>query len=45
MKRENIPGLTGFDTRMFTRKIRSKGAMLARMEFEGQFGRQSFSSQ
>ena len=24
---------------------RSKGAMLARMEFEGQFGRQSFSSQ
>jgi carbamoyl-phosphate synthase (ammonia) len=35
LKRENIPGLTGFDTRMLTRKIRSKGAMLARIEFEG----------
>ena len=37
LKRENIPGLTGFDTRMLTRKIRSKGAMLARIEFEGKY--------
>ena len=45
LKRENIPGLTGFDTRMLTRKIRSKGAMLARMELEGQSVRHSAVSQ
>ena len=33
--RQGIPGLTGIDTRMLTKKLREKGSMLGRIEFEG----------
>lgn len=34
LKREGIPAIAGIDTRMLTKKIRSRGAMPARIEFE-----------
>ena len=36
LKNEGIPGIHGIDTRMLTKKIRSKGAMLGKIEFEGE---------
>ena len=36
LKSEGIPGIHGIDTRMLTKKIRSKGAMLGKIEFEGE---------
>mmetsp|Transcript_69997 Transcript_69997/g.158248 ORF Transcript_69997/g.158248 Transcript_69997/m.158248 type:complete len:1336 (-) Transcript_69997:184-4191(-) len=36
LKQEGIPGLTGFDTRMLTRKIRAQGSMKARIDFPDQ---------
>ena len=36
LKNEGIPGIHGIDTRMMTKKIRAKGAMLGKIEFEGQ---------
>lgn len=36
LKQEGIPGIHGIDTRMLTKKIRSEGAMLGRIEFENQ---------
>ena len=38
LKQEGIPGIHGIDTRLITKKVRSKGAMLGRIEFEGQPG-------
>lgn len=35
LKKENIPGIHGIDTRMLAKKIRSQGAMLGKIEFEG----------
>jgi len=34
LKQEGIPAISGIDTRMLTKKIRSRGAMLGRIEFE-----------
>lgn len=34
LKREGIPAIAGIDTRMLTKKIRSRGAMPAKIEFE-----------
>jgi len=34
LKQEGIPGLTGIDTRMLTKKLREEGSMLGRIEFE-----------
>ena len=34
LKSEGIPAIHGIDTRLLTKKIRSKGAMLAKIEFE-----------
>jgi carbamoyl-phosphate synthase (ammonia) len=34
LKKEGIPGVYGIDTRLFTKKIRSKGAMSGKIEFE-----------
>jgi len=34
LKQEGIPGIHGIDTRLLTKKIRSKGAMLGKIEFE-----------
>ena len=34
LKKEGIPAIGGIDTRMLTKKIRSRGAMLGRIEFE-----------
>jgi len=36
LKAEGIPGIHGIDTRLLTKKIRSKGAMLGKIEFQGQ---------
>ncbi len=36
MASEGIPGLTGVDTRALTKRIRMRGALLGRLEFEGQ---------
>lgn len=36
LKQEGIPGIHGIDTRLITKKIRSSGAMLGKIEFEGQ---------
>jgi hypothetical protein len=36
LKSEGIPGIHGIDTRMLTKKIRSKGAMLGKIEFDNQ---------
>jgi len=36
LKEEGIPGLTGIDTRMLTKKLREKGVMLGKIEFEGE---------
>lgn len=36
LKQEGIPAIHGIDTRMLTKKIRSQGAMLGKIEFEGQ---------
>lgn len=33
LKKENIPAIHGIDTRLLTKKIRSKGAMLGKIEF------------
>eukprot|EP00601_Ochromonadales_sp_CCMP2298_P009418 CAMPEP_0173264630 /NCGR_PEP_ID=MMETSP1142-20121109/28082_1 /TAXON_ID=483371 /ORGANISM="non described non described, Strain CCMP2298" /LENGTH=1039 /DNA_ID=CAMNT_0014200191 /DNA_START=109 /DNA_END=3224 /DNA_ORIENTATION=+ len=33
LKQEGIPGIHGIDTRMLTKKIRSKGSMLGKIEF------------
>ena len=38
LKQEGIPGIHGIDTRLITKKVRTKGAMLGRIEFEGQPG-------
>lgn len=35
LKSENIPGIHGIDTRLLTKKIRTTGAMKAKIEFEG----------
>ena len=35
LKKEGIPGIHGIDTRLLTKKIRSTGAMLGKIEFEG----------
>ncbi|MBO6005603.1 MAG: glutamine-hydrolyzing carbamoyl-phosphate synthase small subunit, partial [Paludibacteraceae bacterium] len=35
LKREKVPALTGIDTRALTQIIREKGAMKAKIEFEG----------
>ena len=34
LKQEGVPGVYGIDTRLFTKKIRSKGAMSGKIEFE-----------
>jgi carbamoyl-phosphate synthase (ammonia) len=34
LKEEGVPGLSGLDTRMLTKKIREKGAMLGRIEVD-----------
>lgn len=34
LKKEGIPAIGGIDTRLLTKKIRSRGAMLGRIEFE-----------
>ena len=34
LKKEGIPAISGVDTRLLTKKIRSRGAMLGRIEFE-----------
>jgi carbamoyl-phosphate synthase (ammonia) len=34
LKEEGIPGLSGLDTRLLTKKIRSRGAMLGRIEID-----------
>jgi carbamoyl-phosphate synthase (ammonia) len=34
LKEENIPGIHGIDTRLLTKKIRSHGAILGKIEFE-----------
>jgi carbamoyl-phosphate synthase small subunit len=34
MKEQKIPGITGIDTRMLTRKLRDKGTMLGKIEVE-----------
>eukprot|EP01035_Chromulina_nebulosa_P017478 gene17478-23030_t len=36
LKSEGIPAIHGIDTRMLTKKIRSKGAMLGKIEFDNQ---------
>ena len=36
LKKEKIPALHGIDTRLLTKKIRSKGAILGKIEFDGQ---------
>ena len=36
LKQEGVPGIHGIDTRLITKKIRSCGAMLGKIEFEGQ---------
>ena len=38
LKNEGVPGIHGLDTRLLTKKIRSKGAILGKIEFEGQPG-------
>ena len=34
LKEEGVPGITGLDTRLLTKKIREKGALLGRIEIE-----------
>lgn len=34
MKEQGVPGLTGIDTRMLTKKIREKGALIGRIEID-----------
>lgn len=34
MEQEKIPGIQGIDTRMLTKKIREKGTILGRIEYE-----------
>lgn len=34
MEHEKIPGIQGIDTRMLTKKIREKGTILGRIEYE-----------
>ena len=36
LKQEGVPGIHGIDTRLLTKKIRSVGAMLGKIEFEDQ---------
>ncbi|RLN86983.1 hypothetical protein BBJ28_00018286, partial [Nothophytophthora sp. Chile5] len=36
LKQHNVPALFGIDTRMITKRIRSLGAVLGKVEFEGQ---------
>lgn len=36
LKEHNVPALFGIDTRMITKRIRSLGAVLGKIEFEGQ---------
>ena len=38
MKSQNVPGISGIDTRLLTKKIRKEGAILGKIEFEGQPG-------
>ncbi len=35
LRREGIPGLTGIDTRGLTQRLRERGTMLGRIEFDG----------
>ena len=35
LKRNNVPGIYGIDTRALTKRIREKGAMLGKVEPEG----------
>jgi hypothetical protein len=34
LKAEGVPGISGIDTRLLTKKIRSRGAMAGRIELE-----------
>jgi carbamoyl-phosphate synthase small subunit len=36
LKREQIPGITGIDTRQLTKQLREQGVMMGRIVFEGQ---------
>ena len=36
LKREQVPGITGIDTRQLTKVLREHGVMMGRIEFEGQ---------
>ena len=36
LKREQVPGVTGIDTRQLTKVLREHGVMMGRLEFEGQ---------
>jgi carbamoyl-phosphate synthase small subunit len=38
LKKHNIPGITGVDTRALTKKLREHGVMLGRMTYEGDKG-------
>jgi carbamoyl-phosphate synthase (ammonia) len=38
LKSQNVPGISGIDTRLLTKKIRKEGAILGKIEFEGQPG-------
>lgn len=35
LRESNVPGLHGIDTRLLTKKIRDKGAMLGKIIFDG----------
>lgn len=35
LKRENIPGITGIDTRALTKRLRESGVMMGKIEIEG----------
>lgn len=36
LKREQVPGVTGIDTRQLTKVLREQGVMMGRLEFEGE---------
>ena len=38
LKSQDVPGISGIDTRLLTKKIRKEGAILGKIEFEGQPG-------
>ena len=41
LKREQVPGITGIDTRQLTKVLREHGVMMGRIEFEGQISSDS----